>query len=241
MSTRPGARPAMEGRGDGGALRRRDVGGMSRRRETGRSPVPVGAEAGAVRNLRRTALSVGVAVGAAGCVPWVSPVTFDTAEVRVHDDGDFATLQVKVAETEDQQARGLRGRSELAPDSGMLFLFDTIRADTAGFWMWETEIPLDIAFMDREGVIVEVLSMDPCEHPDPDDCPVYAPGVEYWSALEVAEGWFDRHGLGPGARVEVIRRPSDASREGSGGIPAPGEPRLRVAGSGPGPASGRET
>lgn len=135
-------------------------------------------------------------------------MAFDTVRAWMHGvEGDSTDLLVEVAATEAQQTRGLAGRSELDTDSGMLFVFEEVRPDTAGFWMWGTRIPLDIAFLDRDGVVLEILSMEPCPGPEPDGCPVYTPSVEYWKALEVNRGWFARNGYGVGDRLRIADAP----------------------------------
>lgn len=150
---------------------------------------------------------LGVILLAGSCTgagsPWAQDVTFDTARVWIHGDADSTDLLVEVARSEAQQSRGLSGRDTLDPDAGMLFVFDEVRPDTAGFWMWRTRMPLDIAFLDRDGVILEVLTMEPCEARHRDACPIYAPGVPYWFALEVNEGWFGRRGIDVGDRLET--------------------------------------
>jgi uncharacterized membrane protein (UPF0127 family) len=85
-------------------------------------------------------------------------------------------------------------RSEMAPDEGMLFVCDE-RA-VQNFWMKDTPVPLSIAFLDDDGMILHIEDMEPqsleshaCEHP-----------VRH--VLEVPRGWFDERGIGPGARVE---------------------------------------
>lgn len=143
----------------------------------------------------------GALCGAAGVACAASPVTFPTTTAWVHLDSDSIPVAVEVARTEAQQARGLSRRSELDPEAGMLFVFDEVRPDTAGFWMWQTEIPLDVAVTDREGVILEILGMEPCASPVPDQCTQYIPGVPHWFALEVNRGWFSRHGIDVGARL----------------------------------------
>ena len=140
-----------------------------------------------------------------GDTPWASPVAFDTADVWVVQDGDSSHLVVELAESEQQKQFGLSRRPALDPESGMLFLFDSVRAPTEGFWMWQTRIPLDIAFVDSTGVVRAVLSMEPCTATYAEACTPYEPGVAYHSALETNEGWFARKGYGPGARVRVER------------------------------------
>jgi len=155
------------------------------------------------------ALALALAVSAAcdGDSPeaeWTSPVTFDTTQALVHGDGEPVRLLVEVASTDRQRQFGLMMRDALDRDSGMIFLFDEERPGEAGFWMWRTRMPLDIAFLDAEGVIVRILQMDPCPSLQyAQACPTYPPGVPYHSALEVNQGWFAAHGFAEGARVEL--------------------------------------
>lgn len=153
---------------------------------------------------------LGVAAGLAqGCgdadVPWSSPVAFDTATAWVHTGADSARLLVEVARTPEQREYGLMRRPSLDAGSGMIFFFDTVQADSTGFWMWRTEIPLDIAYLDSAGTIRAIGSMEPCESWAPEGCPVYRAGVEYSRVLEVNRSWFDRHGVEVGDAVRIVR------------------------------------
>jgi hypothetical protein len=130
-------------------------------------------------------------------------VPFDSAFVVVRDSTRAERLLVEVARTEPQRSFGLMQRPTLPDSAGMIFLYDTIQPPTSGFWMFQTNVPLDIAFFDTAGVVLAVLQMDPCPSPYPDVCRSYAPGVPYTGALEVNRGWFERRSLGIGARVEL--------------------------------------
>ncbi len=133
---------------------------------------------------------------------WVSPIAFDTARVVVLSGGDSLPLLVEVAESDEERAFGLSRRPSLDPQSGMIFLFDQIRAPEEGFWMWRTRVPLDIAYVDTAGVIVSVTSMDPCDDAlYAEACPTYAAEGEYVWALETNQGWYEEHGVGPGDTV----------------------------------------
>lgn len=90
-----------------------------------------------------------------------------------------------VADNPARRAQGLTGVEDLGDLAGMLFVFpeDT----TAGFWMKDTPLALDIAFFAADGSLVGLLSMVPCPG---DDCPTYRPAGTYRYALEVPAGGF---------------------------------------------------
>ena len=85
----------------------------------------------------------------------------------------------------------------------MLFLYDSDEPPTAGFWMFRTRIPLDIAFLDSRGTVVAIREMEPCTAQLVAGCPTYEPGAPYRAALEVNRGFLRRHGIGLGARVSL--------------------------------------
>jgi uncharacterized protein len=113
-------------------------------------------------------------------------------------DGEVV-VHAEVAETSAERARGLMGRTELADDAGMVFLFQ--HDSTSAFWMKDTLIPLSIAFYDDSGRIVRILDMEPCRQ---DPCPVYDPRATYRGALEVNKGAFRRLGVEVGDTLRVI-------------------------------------
>ena len=117
------------------------------------------------------------------------------------DTGEESMLiDVEVAETPQERARGLMGRKSLPQDHGMVFIF--FEETSGGFWMKNTLIPLSIAFFDEEGKILEILDMKPCRK---DPCRVYDPGVTYWGALEVNQGAFEKWGAEEGDRISVVQ------------------------------------
>ena len=134
---------------------------------------------------------------------WVSPVAFDTAVAWIRSGADSTGLLVEVARTADQRSFGLMLRPRLDAGLGMIFVYDEPQADRAGFWMWRTRMPLDIAFADSTGVIVRILEMEPCASIYRQGCPIYQSGEGYWSALEVNRGWFAERGIGIGAVLKL--------------------------------------
>ena len=128
-------------------------------------------------------------------------MTFDTARVRIVSRTDTIPLVVELARTAEQRTMGLMERTQLADSAGMLFLYGDLQPETAGFWMFRTKIPLDIAFVDSAGVIRSIKNMVPCQTATAVNCPTYQPGVKYRAALEVAAGFFQRRNVALGDRV----------------------------------------
>lgn len=135
---------------------------------------------------------------------WVSPIAFDTATAWFYTSLDSVPLLVEVASSSEQRSFGLSRRPSLDPESGMLFEFDSIQSPDHGFWMWRTLIPLDIAFVDSEDIIVAILGMDVCAA-HVQSCPSYAPGVSYRTAIEANFGWYADRGIDVGDRVWIFR------------------------------------
>lgn len=112
--------------------------------------------------------------------------------------GEIEVL-AKVAAAAEDRARGLMEVTALPDGAGMLFLFDEDR--TGGFWMWNTLVPLDIAFADADGLVHTTATMTPCEAERSSQCPVTAPGEPYRVALEVPAGWLERSDVRAGASM----------------------------------------
>jgi len=101
------------------------------------------------------------------------------------------TFFVEVADTPETLARGLMFRDSLAKNEGMLFVFPDVGIHS--FWMKNTKIPLDIAWISADKIVVDIQSMMPCET---DPCPSFVPQKEALYALEVPAGQLGENLLG---------------------------------------------
>ncbi len=108
-------------------------------------------------------------------------------------------ITAEVAASPQSRMVGLMHRERLAPNHGMLFVFDTKSPQC--FWMRNTLVALTIAFIDDDGTIVQLENMAP----QSDDSHCSQKPVRY--ALEMEQGWFAKRGLAAGTRL--------------GGLPAP--------------------
>lgn len=108
------------------------------------------------------------------------------------------TLQAEVAETTEQRQQGLMNRKTLDQGHGMLFKFDVDSAPC--FWMKNTYIPLSLAFINKDGFILQIEQLSPeSTHLACSEYP-----IRY--ALEVQQGWFYEQNIDVGAKVEGINR-----------------------------------
>ena len=113
------------------------------------------------------------------------------------------TLSAQIAADESARERGLMSRTNLNDNEGMLFVFPQPRPVT--FWMKDTPLPLSVADISSSGKILETHDMNPFdETPVPSACPT----VVY--ALEVAQGWFLKHGVLPGDSISGLPPPTSA-------------------------------
>ena len=116
-------------------------------------------------------------------------------QVRLTQGEASATVTVEIAATPDQRSLGLMHRNQLDEDAGMLFLFP--RDSGGGFWMSNTLIPLDIAYIGADGRVQEIRAAKPLDET------VLTPAEPYRYVLEVNQGWFERHNMGVGALIEL--------------------------------------
>jgi uncharacterized membrane protein (UPF0127 family) len=139
-------------------------------------------------------------------------MSFDTARVRLARASDTIPLHLELAVKSEQKSMGLMERRHLDENAGMLFVYDSTQPPDAGFWMYRTRIPLDIAFADSAGVIRSIRSMVPCPTAVAEGCPTYTPDVPYQYALEMNAGYFTRHGVAVGNTLLLTDLPPATAR-----------------------------
>lgn len=107
-------------------------------------------------------------------------------------------LQAELALTAPQVRTGMMFRTNMLENEAMLFVFSM--PHQAGFWMKNTVLPLSAAYINPEGMILEVHDLHPG---NTNTVMAGTPGVQY--VLETRQGWFERHNIRPGVVVRTER------------------------------------
>ena len=105
-----------------------------------------------------------------------------------------------VAHSPAQLKKGLMGQKRLGKNKGMLFVFPT--EDRHSMWMKNTLIPLSAAFIDKEGVIINIVEMKP------QTLDLHSAQKPAKYVLEMNSGWFQKHGGTPGDPVKGLPSPT---------------------------------
>ncbi len=132
----------------------------------------------------------------AGCgeEPKLSEPAPRTDQVVLTLAGRPVTLELAI--TPGDHGRGLMGRTHMTDEQGMLFVYrsEAIRR----FWMRDTLIPLDILFLDSEGVVINIE-----EAAAGVEKPGFVSRGKARAVIELNRGWCAGNGLVPGNRIEI--------------------------------------
>lgn len=111
-----------------------------------------------------------------------------------------------LADTAEARGRGLMDQQDLRGYDAMVFRFDA--PTTTGFYMFDTVLPLSVAYLDAEGGLVSSADMAPCTEEEASACPTYDAAGPYLHAVEVPRGGLVDIGIEPGVTVTFDDRPA---------------------------------
>lgn len=107
-------------------------------------------------------------------------------------------LKAELALTQDQRNRGLMYRDRLKDTEAMLFIFPEERI--LSFWMKNMRFPLDIIWLNKEKVIVDISNdLSPC---DEYECASISPNAKAKFVIEVTAGFVQKNKILVGDKVE---------------------------------------
>jgi uncharacterized membrane protein (UPF0127 family) len=133
---------------------------------------------------------------APGCPPDPEvPPSLPVVHVAFPDVSGVA-VEAELAQSEHDSSRGLMYRKSLPEGRGMLF--DLRFRDDHKFWMHNTCIPLDLIYVDEDGLIVGIIENAPTL-----DDEARGVGCPSRWVLEVNAGWSRRHGVKAGQHLKL--------------------------------------
>ena len=112
--------------------------------------------------------------------------------------GELSSSQIslEVACTVEEKTQGLMNRNSLGKDNGMIFVYD--KEDYHAFWMKNTNIPLSIAFLNKDKIIVDIQNMKA-----QDLTPVPSRSKALY-AIEMNLDWFKSNNIIIGEQLKII-------------------------------------
>ena len=105
-------------------------------------------------------------------------------------------IDAEFAQSAEQREVGLMFRPVMGANEGMLFGFE--RPGQQCFWMKNTLIPLDAAFVADDGAIVNI------EHMKPQTLDGHCSEKPVRFVLEMNDGWFAKRGIKPGQKLKGL-------------------------------------
>jgi len=122
----------------------------------------------------------------------------DTAAIKLGGQ----TYSVEVAASNEARKKGLMYRKNLDKNKGMLFVYPEEKQ--RHFYMKNTFIPLDIAFINKDKTIIDIQQMKPLDET------IIRSKQKAQYALETNRGFFNRIGVSVGDRISFVGPAPDA-------------------------------
>ncbi|MGE8331146.1 MAG: DUF192 domain-containing protein [Paraburkholderia nemoris] len=153
----------------------------------------------------RFAVAVALPLAAITLAATAAPAHAQPIPAGAKQPGDFPrakltagmfVIDAAVAANDADREQGLMYRTSLAPNEGMLFVFNENAVHC--FWMKNTLIPLSIAFIRADGTVTDIDEMqaETTNNHCPKNNGVYA--------LEMSKGWFSSKGIKPGMKIQGL-------------------------------------
>jgi uncharacterized membrane protein (UPF0127 family) len=154
----------------------------------------------AIRGRRHVALALLCVVIVACTQEPASEEGLARGTLTIERDRGPLEVPVEIAETTEEQARGVIGRDGLPENGGMVF--SNPEPQQVGFTMDGVTFDLSLAVWGPEGRILSIIDMEACPE---GGCRGYDPGAAWTGAVEVNQGFFEEHGVKVGDRVRLER------------------------------------
>lgn len=127
----------------------------------------------------------------------VKAIDFPWSQVVVERSSGRLTLGVLVANSGARRTRGLMYWTDLPSNAAMIFIWEDTRARSSGFWNRNVPMDLHVAWLDRDGTILEFATLTAFDEQ------IKRPQDAYYYALEMPRGRFAELGIAVGDRVLI--------------------------------------
>jgi uncharacterized membrane protein (UPF0127 family) len=142
---------------------------------------------------------VALALVLSGCGP--KAVTLDEYQTTVVTFPNGKHVRAEMMLKDMDLMRGMMFRDSIAPDRGMLFYHP--QSGKYSYWMYQVRIPLDIIWMNRDRLIVEISAeTPPCKSKVASQCPTYGGHFDALYVLELGGGMAAKYRLRVGDLVK---------------------------------------
>jgi uncharacterized membrane protein (UPF0127 family) len=105
-------------------------------------------------------------------------------------------IDSEIAATPNQRQMGMMYRTSMGEMEGMIFIFNSVSQQA--FWMRNTTVPWDVAYIDPDGKIREIY---PLETLNENTVPSKSFQIQY--VLEMNQGWFEKYGVKAGMTIRT--------------------------------------
>ena len=118
------------------------------------------------------------------------------------------SFEAELAIDPSDRAKGLSGQADLAPKTGMLFVYEEPKI--LSFWMKEMQFALDFVWIGEDCTVVDITENVPAPEPGSEltDLPRYSPAEPAAYNFEINAGEAERYEIAVGAPVRFIGMPS---------------------------------
>jgi len=141
--------------------------------------------------IEKTVMLSALMMALTGCLN-PKPQVFSTVDVLFDD----KHLTLELADTDPKRQQGLMYRESLCQDCGMVFVYEQPRQVT--YWMKDTFMPLDLAYISEDGLVVQVESLTPNSL----EGKTTKQAIKY--VVEMNQGWFAENHISVGSRFSFI-------------------------------------
>ena len=107
-------------------------------------------------------------------------------------------VNIEIADTKEEQLKGLMYREKLDENTGMLFVYNDSKV--RNFWMANMQFPLDMLFINESKAVIKIEYAGLCENKV---CNIYSSDIPAMYVLEVNANFSEENNIKTGDLVSI--------------------------------------